>query len=164
MLIQLMPLILLFAFSFLSSLPSLFSTPAVPDPRFAFTPSARFTAERSTADHHIKYYVNPQEMQNHAGIAADLAAAAVVAGSTSSSGNGNSVRNLKELRRFENKVEETYANELYYDCRRQTERKERKKEQEIGIFGIGTDWEKVRKIQQEVIESCEELKKLGVRF
>lgn len=39
---------------------------------------------------------------------------------------------------------------------------ERLKNQEVGMFGIGTDWDKVRRIDAEPINSCEELRKLGL--
>ena len=39
---------------------------------------------------------------------------------------------------------------------------ERFKNQEVGLFGLGTDWEKVRRINDEPIPSCDELRKLGL--
>ncbi|KAH9479359.1 putative J domain-containing protein C17A3.05c [Psilocybe cubensis] len=66
------------------------------------------------------------------------------------------------LTRFEDTVDQTYTQDLYARCRAGLNRKEQRKDAEIGIFGFGTDWEKVKKIQDEVIESCEELKRLGV--
>lgn len=65
------------------------------------------------------------------------------------------------LKKFEDTVERIYTQDLYADCRTNTDRKERRKEAEVGIFGIGTDWEKVKKIEKEVIPSCEELRRLG---
>jgi len=65
--------------------------------------------------------------------------------------------------KFEGHIERQYSQEVYSQCQRALERKERTKEAEIGIFGIGTDWEKVRKIEAEVVPSCEELQRLGIR-
>ena len=66
------------------------------------------------------------------------------------------------LRRFESNVENSWVKEVYAQCQRSVDLKERRKEREIGLFGIGTDWEKVRQIESEKIESCEELRRLGV--
>lgn len=65
------------------------------------------------------------------------------------------------LKRFEDTVDRIYTQDLYTDCRTNTDRKERRKEAEIGLFGIGTDWEKVKKIENEAIPSCDELRRLG---
>lgn len=146
-LMQLLPLLLLFAFSILSALPSIFST-STPDPRFAFSHSSRYNVERATSNLGIKYHVNGPEFYNHPKIAADLSAGAIRRGSA--------------LTRFESNVEHVYTQDRYSDCRRRVDERERRKEAEIGFFGVGTDWEKVRKIEAEEIESCEELKRLGV--
>ncbi|KAL4062604.1 hypothetical protein J3A83DRAFT_4310586 [Scleroderma citrinum] len=147
LLIQLLPLLLLFAFSILSALPNIFST-STPDPHFAFSQSPRYNVERQTNNLHIKYHVNGPEFYNHPKIAADLATGSLRRGST--------------LMRFENNVEQIYTQDRYTDCRRRVEERERRKDAEIGFFGVGTDWDKVRTIEAEEIESCEELKRLGV--
>ncbi len=67
------------------------------------------------------------------------------------------------LVKFEVNVERYYSQNVYAQCQRGLERKERAKEAEIGIFAIGTDWKKVEEIDAEVIPSCEELKRLGIR-
>lgn len=69
---------------------------------------------------------------------------------------------LPTLSRFEASVERIYSEELYAECRRVAERKERRKDAEVGIFGIGADWDKVRRIEAEAIESCEILRGLGI--
>lgn len=146
-LMQLLPLLLLFAFSILSALPSIFNT-TTPDPHFAFSPTSRYNVERETSNLGIRYHVNGPEFLNHPKIAADLAAGSLRRGST--------------LSRFESNVEHVYTQDRYADCRRRVDERERRKEAEIGFFGVGTDWEKVKKIQAEEFESCEELKRLGV--
>jgi len=147
-LIHLLPFLLLFGFSILSALPSLFSAPSTPDPRFSFTPTPRYNVERQTGGMGIKYHVNGPEFSAHPQIAADLAA-----------GSG-SLRGA--LGRFEGSVEKLYTQDLYSQCQRGLDRRERRKEAEVGVFGFGTDWDKVREIEKEAVESCEELKKLGV--
>lgn len=145
---QLLPLIILFAFSFLSMLPDIFSTPTVPDPRFQFTRTSRFDLERQTNNLHINYYVNSRDFNGHPGIAADMATGQYRRGSA--------------LSRFESNIEQVYTQNLYTQCQRDVNRREKRKEAEVGLFGIGTDWEKVRSIQAETFVSCEELKRLGL--
>ncbi|KAI5999306.1 hypothetical protein F5J12DRAFT_847474 [Pisolithus orientalis] len=145
--LQLLPLLLLFAFSILSALPNLLSS-STPDPRFAFSHSPRFNIERQTTNLGIRYHVNGPEFLNHPKIAADLA--------------GGPVRRGSALARFESQVEHTYTQDRYAECQRGMNERERRKEAEIGFFGVGTDWEKVKRIEAERIESCEELRRLGV--
>jgi DnaJ homolog subfamily B member 12 len=144
---QLLPLFILFGFSLLNALPSLFSTPATPDPRFSFTPTSRYNVERTTGGLGVKYHVNAAEFSGHP-LAAELA------------------RNDKQtgpgLRKFESNVERAYTQDLYSQCQRAVDLKERRKSQEVGIFGIGTDWAKVDRIDKEPIASCDELRRLGL--
>lgn len=150
LLLQLLPLIILFGFSLLSALPNLFTTPPVPDPRFAFASSTRYNVQRETNGLKIPYFVNQGEFQKHPVIGAELAR------DVSKTSKGPA------LKKFESTVEQVYTRDLYVKCQHGVDRKTRLKEGEIGLFGIGTDWEKVRRIEQEPIESCEELKRLGV--
>ncbi|KAG1907907.1 uncharacterized protein F5891DRAFT_997767 [Suillus fuscotomentosus] len=147
LLMQLLPLILLIAFSFLSAIPDMFST-SIPDPRYSFSPSTRFNTERQTNGLGIKYHVNEHEFRNHRQIAADIA--------------GGTHRRGSALSRFEGQVEQVYTNTLYNDCQHGVDRRQRKRDAEVGLFGVGTDWEKVKAIEAEKIDSCEELKRLGV--
>ncbi|KAI0630557.1 hypothetical protein C8Q77DRAFT_1063013 [Trametes polyzona] len=145
--VQLLPLFLLFAFSLLNALPNLFASTPTPEPRFAFTPSARYNVERTTGDMHVKYHVNAAEFSGHP-IAAELAR--------------NDNKPGPQLRKFETNVERAYTQDLFAQCQRGLDRKQRRKDQEVGLFGIGTDWDKVRKIDEEPIESCDKLKSLGL--
>ncbi|RDB20897.1 putative J domain-containing protein C17A3.05c [Hypsizygus marmoreus] len=162
MFVQLLPLLILFAFSLLSALPSLFGTSPVPDPRFSFQPSARFNVERSTGGYGVRYHVNSAEFMGHPIIGAELARANADAGKVTGKGKGVAVKRGPALAAFESTVDRAYVQDLYGQCQRGMDRKARAKEHEIGLFGIGTDWEKVKAIDKEVLESCEELKKLGV--
>ncbi|KAG5338680.1 hypothetical protein C0989_006648 [Termitomyces sp. Mn162] len=173
LLIQLMPLLILFAFSLLSALPNMFGTAAVPDPRFSFEPSARYNLARQTGDIGVRYHVNKAEFFGHPIIGAELAregdSGQSSGGNSGQSSGGNSGQSSGKtekrgpaVTKFEKTVDHVYTQDLYVRCQRGMDRKERAKEQEIGLFGIGTDWEKVRAIEREVIGSCEELKRLGV--
>jgi len=153
-LLQLLPLLLLFAFSFLSSIPSLFESTRIPDPHFSFFPTSRYNIERQTSGLGVRYHVNKQEFSAHPQIAADLAAASIAGVAHGKRGPA--------LSRFEGTVERVYTQELYGQCQRGMTRKEKRKEEEVGLFGFGTDWDKVRAIEAEVVESCEELKRLGL--
>lgn len=144
---QLLPLFILFGFSLLNALPSLFSTPPTPDPRFSFSPTTRYNVERTTGGLGVKYHVNAAEFSGHP-IAAELARNDKAAG--------------PGLRKFESNVERAYTQDLYAQCQRGVDRKERLKNQEVGMFGIGTDWDKVRQIDAETIPSCDELRRLGL--
>lgn len=145
--VSILPLLLLLAFSLLNALPNLFGTAPTPDPRFAFTPTGRYNVERTTSDMHVKYHVNAAEFSGHP-IAAELAR--------------NDNKPGPQLRKFEGSIERAYTQDLFAQCQRGLDRKQRQKDQEVGLFGIGTDWEKVRKIDAEPIESCNKLKSLGL--
>lgn len=147
LLMQLLPLILLVAFTFLSAIPDMFST-SIPDPRYSFSSSTRFNVERHTGGLGIKYHVNGPEFNNHPHIAADLA--------------GGNHRRGSALSQFEGQVERDYTEKLYVHCQQGVERRQRRRDAEVGVFGIGTDWERVKAIEAEKIESCEELKRLGI--
>jgi DnaJ homolog subfamily B member 12 len=163
----------------------------VPDPRFAYSETTRYTTEMETGGLGIPYYVNPTEFSNHPLIGAELAKEGVKLGrvveeqvmeTPDSAKDGDKEKSTQKqkktrkvvrgkgkkrgpaLRKFEDTVDHLYTQELYSRCQRGVERKQRAKEAEVGIFGIGTDWEKVKKIDGEVIESCEELKRLGFKL
>lgn len=147
LLMQLLPLILLIGFSFLSAIPDLFST-SIPDPRYSFSSTSRFDVERQTGRLGVKYHVNGLEFNKHPRIAADIA--------------GSNYRQGSALSEFEGKLERIYTNNLYGECQLGVENRQRRRDAEVGVFGIGTDWEKVKAIEAEKIDSCEELKRLGI--
>ena len=147
LLLQLAPMLLLFLFSILSALPNIFATPPIPEPRYAFTPSVRYNTERTTAPLGVKYHVNSQEFMSHP-IAAEIAR--------------DSVRRGPQLSKFEETVERAFTRDLIAQCQFAIDRKHRRKEELIGVFGIGTDWEKVRAIDKEPLEACDRLKQFGL--
>jgi DnaJ homolog subfamily B member 12 len=149
--VQLLPLLILFAFSLLSAIPNLFSTPPVPDPRFSFEASTRFNLKRTTQALGVPYHVNSAEFSRHP-IAAEMAR----------SGKSDGPQSMPSLRRFEENVDQAFTRETYAVCQRGLDSKQRRKEQALGFFGIGADWEKVKQIEAEPIESCETLKQMGL--
>jgi DnaJ family protein B protein 12 len=148
MITNLLPVLLLFAFTILSALPSLFQSTPAPDPHFAFSPSARFNVQRTTAGLGVPYHVNGPEFARHP-IGAELA-------------RGSADTRTPGLSRFEDIVDRAFAGEKYSQCQRGMESKRRRREREVGLFGIGADWEKVKRIDEETIEACEVLKSKGL--
>jgi DnaJ family protein B protein 12 len=138
----------------------------------------------------VHYFVNPAEFSSHPQIGAELAKEGVKLGRVidelvPSSETENTTKETQKgskeskpqtrrvvrgkgkkrgpaLKKFEDTVDRVYTQDLYNQCRQGMDRKERAREAEVGLFGIGTDWEKVKKIENEIIESCEELKRLGL--
>lgn len=167
-----MPLLILLAFSILSALPNLFTTPPVPDPRYSFGGAAPYNTKLETGGLGVAYFVNPTEFSTHPVIGAELAKQGLKVGkngiekrdgttSKDDKLNGKGKARGPAFTKFEDGVERTYTHELYGQCQRGVDRKTRLREAEVGVFGLGTDWEKVKKIENEVIPSCEELKRLG---
>ena len=146
---QLAPLIILFLFTFLSAIPSLFGASGTPDPRYSFNPSPRYNAERQTQNLNVHYFVNQAEFSAHP-IAEEIAKV------TAGTADGRAAL----LNRFERNVEHTYKEQLYMSCQRDEERKQRRKEQKMGFLGIGADLEAIKAIDAEVIPTCEEFKRV----
>ncbi|KAJ7654424.1 hypothetical protein DFH06DRAFT_1282345 [Mycena polygramma] len=167
-LVQLLPLLLLFAFSLLSALPNLFTTPPVPDPRFTWTRTPPYTTERQTAGLGVKYHVDANEVMRHPVIGAELARDGIDWRKLTAVKDSTDNRPQKQpkagpaLAKFESSVDKTYTSKLYSECQAGHDRKVRAKENEVGLFGIGTDWQKVERIEKEVVPSCEELRRMGL--
>jgi DnaJ family protein B protein 12 len=181
LLVQLAPLLILFALSILSNLPSLFSSPPVPDPRFSFSPTTKYHTEMESGNLGIHYYVNPSEFSNHPVIGAEMAKEGVKAGwvvdepvvkedgqtdkrepDTRKVVRGKGKARGPALKKFEDTVERVYTNDLYSQCQRGIDRKQRAKDAELGIFGIGVDWDRVKEIEDQIVPSCKELERLGL--
>ncbi|TFY58810.1 hypothetical protein EVG20_g8012, partial [Dentipellis fragilis] len=145
-----------------SALPNLFGTAPTPDPRFSFSPSPRFNAERHTSGLGVKYHVNSAEFTGHP-IYAEIKRAAVAAGQEGAVTTPNAGKVFSPaLKRFEDGVDRAYTQELYSLCQRGLDAKQRRKDQAIGIFGFGVDWDQVRAIEAEKVEACERLRALGL--
>jgi len=148
---QLLPLLILFAFSLLSAFPTLFTTPRVPDPRFSFEPSTRFNVERKTHTLGVNYHVNEAEFSRHP-IAAELARLK----------SNDKPQTMPVLRQFEENVDRAFTQEKYALCQSEMDSKQRRKERAVGFFGIGADWDKVKQIETEPEENCETLRRMGL--
>ncbi len=178
LLVQLAPLLILFAFSILTNLPSLFSSPPVPDPRFSFSPTTKYNTEMESGNFGIHYFVSPSEFSNHPVIGAEMAKDGVKAGwvvdepvakddgqtdaDTRKVVRGKGKARGPALKKFEDTVERVYTNDLYSQCQRGIDRKQRAKDAELGIFAIGVDWVKVKEIEDQIVPSCKELERLGL--
>ena len=130
----------------------------------------------------IHYFVNPAEFSNHPVIGVEMAKEGVKLGrivdvpipkekpnsdeksksKTRKETRGGAKQRGPALKRFEDTVERRYTSDLYAQCHRGIDKKQRAKDAELGIFGIGVDWEKVKRIDDEVVPGCEELKRLGL--
>ncbi|SOV06657.1 related to HLJ1 - Co-chaperone for Hsp40p [Ustilago sp. UG-2017a] len=138
-LLQLLPLLVLGLFSLLAYAPSLFSTP---DPSFSWTPSTTYKTQRMTEKHHIPYYVNDNQFNNHPFVTGE--------------------RSKKDIAGFEGRVENAYKQAMYSSCERQREYQERRLAATRGFLGIGGDEEAAKRIMAEVYDSCEKLKQFGI--
>ncbi|KAJ6518868.1 hypothetical protein C8R45DRAFT_1057638 [Mycena sanguinolenta] len=160
---QLLPLILLFGFSLLSALPNLFTTPPVPDPRFSWSRTPYYSTERQTGELGVKYHVDANEVMRHPVIGAELARENIDWRKlTAKEVTDKPHKAGPALAKFENTVDTTYKQKLYAECQAGHDRKMREKDNEVGLFGIGTDWKKVEQIEKRVVPSCDELKRLGL--
>jgi len=67
-----------------------------------------------------------------------------------------------KLRGFERVVERTFVSGLQSQCRGELDSQERRMEQHRGLFGIGANWEEVRKIKAEKLPACDKLKEMNL--
>jgi len=148
-LLQLAPLLILFLFSFLTSVPSLFTTPPPPDPSYDFSPNPPYTSQRLTSTLDIPYYVSPADFSAHPiwTTIPDSYKNLAKAGASS-----------RELAQFERGIERHWTNQMVHRCERERDARERKVEANSGWLGVGADWEAVRRLRKERLESCEVLK------
>jgi DnaJ family protein B protein 12 len=154
-LIALLPILFIFLFPVLSSIVSgLFSTPPIPDPAYSYDKTTQFSSLRYTTPHKVPYHINPTQFSKHP-IWESLSPEAQ---KVPQAGN---VGHSPQLKTFEKKIEERFAQAYWDQCQREEQRKRNEISAEQGLFGIGTDWEKVRKIQERKLESCQILIKHG---
>lgn len=107
--------------------------------------------KRTTQALGVQYHVNSAEFSRHP-IAAEIAR----------SGQSVEPQHMPALRSFEENVDQAFTRETYEVCRRGMDSKQRRRDQAFGFFGIGADWEKVKQIEAETVESCETLKRMGL--
>lgn len=157
-LLALLPILLVFLFPLISSIISgIFSTPPTPDPAYAFSQSKLYNSERITTPHNVPYYVNKQQFSKHPiweSIPTEVR-------NLPQAGNVARANISPLLRSFEKSVEERFAT-FYWDlCQRDEQRKRNEVANEQGIFGIGTDWDKIKRIQERKSENCRLLRQYG---
>lgn len=127
---QLLPILILLAFSLLSYLPSLFM---VQDPEFRWRPTTVHRAHRTTFQRGVSYYVDPVSFARHP----------YVTSTTTSKRRGGTVQRFSkdksspELLSFEQRVEEAWMKELYRQCEHAQEYKRRRLLDAQGFFGFG---------------------------
>ncbi|KAK9492938.1 DnaJ domain-containing protein [Lipomyces doorenjongii] len=139
MLIQLLPLILLFVIPLLSSLfensssssDNIFQSKT----RFEFTPSPPYTVERITPKYHVQYYVNPGD---------------------------TATLNDKRLRQLDQRAENSYVRILQRKCDIEHDHRQRKLEESQGWFFV--DQQKYKEATNMKMDSCDRLKSLGVSY
>lgn len=107
--------------------------------------------ERTTQSLGIQYHVNSAEFSRHP-MSAEIAR----------SGQSDKPLPMPALQRFEESVDRAFTRETYAVCQRGLDSKQRRKDHAVGFFGIGADWEKVKQIEAETVESCETLKAMGL--
>ena len=131
---NLLPLIVLFVLPLLSSIfsPS-DSTPSGPEVRFESDPP--FTLERSTPSLHMKYFINPQTVEDYT---------------------------PKMFGRLDRSVERNYIGKLQLECQGERQQKARLINQAQGI--IFQDKELMRKAKMMQMQSCQRLTSLGLPY
>jgi len=150
---QLLPVIILFAISFLSSLPSFASLFTTPDPGYSFSASHTYPAERLTTNYRIPYYVNPQEFQSHP------IYKSIPEQSRNSPQAGPS---SPMLRTFEAAIERGFVSSLRAACNREFESKEERMHQHRGILGFLGNPEMVERIRREPMPNCQRLSEISL--
>lgn len=152
-LLALLPIGLLFLFILFSVIPSMFAGPYQPDPSYSFSPSAQFDTPRTTWQRAVPYHVNGAEF-----------AASDVFNSVPEHKRGerNSGLFSSKMRAFERGVEETHIRRLQAECQNFNALKNRKIRAEAGVFGLGADYDKIRKLRAETNSACEQLRRWGL--
>ncbi|EPS35731.1 hypothetical protein H072_10852 [Dactylellina haptotyla CBS 200.50] len=136
--LRLLPLILIFAFSLLSSILSGFGgagngTPGYSGPSIRWVPKAPYIEKRITPDYKIPFYVNPAETVNL------------------------SPTNLNRLGRH---AENIYIGKLQDECTNEYEKKQEKIQESQGWFFV--DQKKFQEAMAIQLRSCQRLTDLGV--
>jgi DnaJ family protein B protein 12 len=140
---------------------ALFAERVVPDPGFQFYRSTAYNHERTTTPTNIirrshpvrggvTYFVNDGQWMEHPTLRNAVPAP-------------NEDTDRRTLAQFEFKVEKRYIELRYDTCLRAIGRRDRAMEAKRGVFGIGADWDGIKKLKEERFEACEELKRWEMR-
>lgn len=133
--IQLLPLIVLFGFSVLSSLFSGAENFFSSSPSYSFENASPYTSVRYTPNHKIPYWVNPTQVKSV------------------------SVQNLAQLDR---KAEVAYVRSLRENCELEYQERERRKNNAYGFFSI--DKVALTEAKNMKLPNCEQLQSFGYRL
>lgn len=152
-LLALLPVGLLLLFVLFSLLPSLFGAASSPDPNYSFAPSAQFDTPRTTWQRGVPYHVNGAEFAQ-----SDVFASVP----EHKRSERNSGLFSSRMRAFERGVEEHHIRRLQARCQDFNAEKNRKIRQEAGVFGLGADYDKIRKLRAQTDPSCEQLRRWGL--
>ena len=182
--VQLLPLIILVLFSLVSFLPSLFFTQPPPDPSYSFERSAFHDLHRQTHTHaKVDYFVNTRQYATHPFFSTLLSANpsrmsfSPTTDDTKSSEYVNQIIETavtyqdlpeklsipRDYLRFEQGVEQSYLQRLQQMCNYEIQHRNERLQQARGFFGVGADWDKVKRIEAEVMQHCSKLRSLGYR-
>ncbi|GJJ11306.1 hypothetical protein Clacol_005538 [Clathrus columnatus] len=153
LILQLAPLLFFFFFSLASNFSSLFSTPAPAHPSYAFFPQEPYTTPRVTSTLSIPYYVSQSEFVKHPIWVS-------IPESLRDKPQPGSVS--RPLMQFERIIEQTWKNQMVRLCEAEIGQRERKIEAKSGFLGFGADWDAVKRIRDEKLDSCEMLKSKGI--
>lgn len=177
--VQLLPLILLFAFSFLTQLPSLLNPPA-PDPIYTFDPypasTGKYQIARSTQTHHIDYFLDENQLRSTK-VWVDLLKQNPTLESTIQSvgsiqqatlpnwalSDGTKLTLPRSLLTFEATLEQAYVGLLQHRCENEQEYLSRRRQHAMGFLGLNRNQEKLDALKKEKLPSCDRLRSLGVR-
>lgn len=182
--VQLLPLFILIGFSLLTQLPSLFMSSPPPDPSYAFEPSTFHDLHRQThTSAKVDYFVNTKQYATHPYYQSLLSANPEVLPFTPASSDVKSTdysRDLAEqaksyqtlpdkLRiprdylRFEQGIEQNYLQRLQNMCNYEVQNRNERLQRARGFFGLGADWDEVKRIEAEELKHCSKLRSLGYR-
>ncbi|KAK6358856.1 hypothetical protein TWF696_000036 [Orbilia brochopaga] len=137
--IRLLPLILIFVFSLLSSMLSGFggvpgeTAPSYNGPPIKFAPRMPYTEKRLTPTHKIPFYVNPVDIANYP---------------------------QTKLNRMDRFAETQYIRGLQAECEREYNKKQERIQESQGWFFV--DQKKLQDAVNTPLASCHRLKELGV--
>lgn len=152
-LLALLPIGLLILFILFSVIPSLFAGPYQPDPGYSFAPSAQFDTPRHTWQRSVPYHVNRAEFEQ-----SDVFQSVP----EHKRSERNSGLFSSKMRAFERGIEENHIRRLQSECQNFNVVKNRKIRQEAGVFGLGADYDKIRKLRAETNGACEQLRRWGL--
>jgi DnaJ family protein B protein 12 len=142
--VQLLPLLLLFAFTLLTQLPSLFTTPPPPDPSFTYDPTAVHTMHRQTTNLKADYFVNPPEFRR-SHLYSDLLESNPAQSSTlwakfESEARLKDVSIPRSLSNFESRVENSLIQHLRVKCENENDIQWRKLQRACVCHHQPTRW------------------------